>query len=121
MKRTVVPSLLALGLAVFSVGVSGNAQEDSFLTVYYNDNQAVLCRDYNTANGARLATYQWWLVGFVSGSAHARNNLKLPMARIDAARAIERVSMYCLEKPSETLGMAAASLVASLWLPSPAK
>ena len=114
MKKLLAGSVLAFGVWGFSEGAVRSAQQDPFLTVYYNNGQAVLCREYNTANGARLSTYQWWLLGFLSGAGHARHDMKLPMARIDADEAIEWAGNYCSEKPSETLGSAAAALVVKL-------
>jgi hypothetical protein len=113
-KKLLAGSVLAFGIWAFSEGAARSAQEAPFLTVYYNNGQAVLCSEYNTANGARLSTYQWWLLGFVSGAGHARHDMKLPMARIDAGEAIEWAGNYCAAKPSEKLGSAAAALVVKL-------
>ena len=72
------------------------------MTFYYNDGSAVLCRDYNTANGARLATHQWWLL------------MNLPILRTDVAGVLGLASDYCEAKPTDTLASAAIAIVAKL-------
>jgi hypothetical protein len=114
MGRTLAASILAFGLAVGQGTDARSPQEDPFLTAYYNDNETVLCRDYQTANGARFATYQWWLLGFVSGAGHVRGTMKRPLARVDVARALAFASDHCRAKPTETLAAAAIAVVAKL-------
>ena len=69
--------MLAIGLALDQGTPRTSAVDDSLLGDVYEDEKTVLCRDYLTANGARLATYQWWLMGFVSG-ARAAQGTKTP-------------------------------------------
>ena len=113
-----------LGLSVLSVGLAitfgmkaHSAQADSFLALYYADNETVLCRDYGTANGARFATYQWWLLGFVSGAGHAHTTMKSPIARIDAVSALGIASDYCAANPTASLAAAATAIVTKLASP----
>jgi hypothetical protein len=119
-SRALVASLVVLGVVIVSGYAAGRAQEDSFLAVYYNDNGTVTCRDYGTANGARFATYQWWLLGFVSGAGHVRTAMKLPMTKTDAAGALEWASAYCQSHPGDTLASAGVALVARLASTRPA-
>ena len=79
------------------------------MAVYYGDNQTVLCRDYQTATGVRVAMYQWWLLGFVSGAGHGR-----PMARVDVAKVLAMAADHCQSKPSDTLGSAAVAVFEGL-------
>ena len=110
MAAVVVGSLIAGGL--WAATVSG--QEDPFLTDYYRDDVKVLCRDYQTANGARFATFQWWLLGFVSGAGHVSNATKRPMARTDVTRIFALASDHCRAKPTDTLASAAVAIVEKL-------
>jgi hypothetical protein len=107
--------ILAASILVFALAISGShAQvrpEDPFLTTYYYSNQPVLCRDYQTANGARFATYQWWLLGYVSGVGHVRSATKSPLARVDVDRVLELASNHCRAKPMDTLASAAIAIV----------
>ena len=121
MRKALFVAIIGLGLMTFRVGLVGDAQEDPFLALYYNDNGAVLCRDYMTANGARFATYQWWLLGFVSGAAHVRSTMRLAMAKTDVAEALEWASNYCQGHPQDTLGAVGVALVAKLELGAPAR
>src|SRR6187431_231867 len=88
-SRALIASLVVLSVAIFRGDTVGRAQTDPFLSVYYNDNGAVSCRDYGTANGARLAAYEWWLLWFVSGAGHVRTIMRLPMTKTDAAGALQ--------------------------------
>jgi hypothetical protein len=113
MRRILAASILVFGLAVGGSDAR-SPQEDPFLTAYYQDNQAVLCRDYQTANGARFATYQWWLLGFVSGAGHVRNAMNRPLAHVEVARAFALASDHCRAKPMDTLASAGIAIVDSL-------
>ena len=114
MGRLLGVSVLSFGL-VISFGMKArSAQADSFLPIYYTDNETVSCRDYGTANGARLATYQWWLLGFVSGAGHVRSTIKLPVARIDAVSALGVAADYCAANPVAPLASAATAIVTKL-------
>jgi hypothetical protein len=113
-SKALVALLVVLGIVIFKGYVVGWAQADPFLAVYYDDNRAVSCRDYGTANGARFATYQWWLLGFVSGAGYERTAMKLPMTKTDAADALEWASNYCKGHPQDTLASAGVALVARL-------
>ena len=112
MTRIIPASLITLGLAFSLQGQT--APEDPFLMIYYNDTTTVSCRAYMTANGARRATYQWWLFGFVSGAGYMRSVVKLPVARIDAANVLIVASDYCRANPNSTLAQAATAIVAKL-------
>jgi hypothetical protein len=112
MRRILAGSILTLGLAVGGSDAR-SPQADPFLTAYYQDNHAVLCRDYQTANGARFATYQWWLLGFVSGAGHVRNATGRPV-RVDVARVLALASDHCRAKPMDTLASAGIAIVDSL-------
>ena len=88
-------------------------QEDPFLTAYY-ENMPVLCQAYKTANGARLATYQWWLLGFVSGASHVSGATKRSATSVDVNRVLELASEHCQARPKDTLGSAAIGVLAAL-------
>ena len=107
-------SFLAVLLALGGTLHARSPQEDPLLTAYYNGNEAVLCRDYHTANGARFATYQWWLLGFVSGASHGSKTTKRPLPRTDVARVLKLASDHCRERPMDTLASAAIAVVAKL-------
>ena len=110
---SVILVILVGGFSALSRVDTRAAQNDTFLPIFVNTG-AVSCREYNTANGARLSTYQWWLMGFVSGAGHVAQNGKAPIARIDASAATEWVAKYCDDKPKETLAQAAVALVDGL-------
>ena len=112
-RVNLIASVLVIGLAVVSSRDVAGTQNDSFLPIFI-DTGTVSCREYNTANGARLSTYQWWLMGFISGAGHINQNAKRPMASIDASAATEWTAKYCHENPNNTLGAAAARLVGIL-------
>jgi hypothetical protein len=113
MDRRILPAVF-MGVIV-ALSLHGQAaQQDPFLVVYYNDAKTVLCREYMTSNGARLATYQWWLVGFVSGAAYTRTVVKLPVARVEAADAVTIASDYCRANPNSTLAQAAMTIAVKL-------
>lgn len=120
MRRILAAAILAF-LLVIGRAATGSVQEDSFLTAYYADNESVLCRHYQTANGARVATYQWWLLGFVSGVSHERSTLKRPLARVDVARVITLAEEHCRAKPTDTLASAAMAIVNKLSTPESRK
>jgi hypothetical protein len=113
MRRILAASILAFGLAIGGIDAR-SPQEDPFLTTYYQDNQLVLCRDYQTANGARFAAYQWWLLGFASGAGHVRSAIGRPLARVEVARALALASDHCRAKPMDTLTSAGIAIVDSL-------
>src|SRR3954454_9736864 len=102
------------GMIVSGHAAAGDTQADPFLAVYYDNNGAVSCQEYGIANGARFATYQWWLLGFVSGAGHVRATMKLPMGKADSAAALEWASNYCIRHPQDTLASAGVALAASL-------
>ena len=106
----VVASILVGGLWAATV----RGQQDPFLTVFYGDDENVLCRDYQTANGARFATYQCWLLGFVSGAGHVSNVMNRPLARSDVARILALAADHCRAKPTDTLASAAVAIVEKL-------
>ena len=111
MKWIAAASILVFGLGVQQRTDRGKAPEDPFLAAYYNEPTAVLCRNYQTANGARFATYQWWVLGFVSGVHQARSTMKLPMARVDVERILGSVSDHCQAAPTDSLAAAATAVV----------
>jgi hypothetical protein len=84
---------------------------DPFLTLYYGG-EVVTCREYWTANGARLATYQWWVLGFVSGASHVSG--KRPMPRLEPPRALELLSKHCEVNKNDTLGTATVAVARQL-------
>ena len=106
----VVASVIVGGLRAATV----SGQEDPFLSAYYRDDVKVLCRDYRTANGARFATFQWWLLGFVSGADHVSKTIKRPIAPADVARILALASDHCRTKPTDTLASAAVAIVEKL-------
>jgi len=106
-----VTALVLIGLEP----VSGRAQQDPVLPLF--NTETVSCRQYGTATGARLSTYQWWVKGFVSGAGYAIHTVKFSMAGIEAAAAIEWTGKYCRENPNATLASAAAELVHGLIVP----
>jgi hypothetical protein len=107
--------LLLASLGVISVRATSarSPQEDAFLTSFYADTQSVLCADYLTANGARVATYQWWLLGFVSGADRART-VKRPMTRADVDRVLDLAETHCSSHPKDSLWTAAAVVADTL-------
>ena len=111
MKWIAAASILAFGLGADQRTDTGKPLEDPFLAAYYNEPTAVSCRDYQTANGARLAAYQWWILGFVSGANQARSAMKLSMARVDVARILELVSDHCEAAPTDSLAAAATAVL----------
>jgi hypothetical protein len=113
MKTALQVAMLAIGAVVFSGSYARSAQSDSFLVDFLRTG-TVSCREYTTANGMRFVTYQWWLLGFVSGAGHASKNPNLRMANIDASAATEWVGKYCIENPGVSLASAATTLVAAL-------
>ena len=112
--RGILAAAIFAFVLVIDRAATGSVQEDSFLTAYYADNESVLCRDYQTANGARVATYQWWLLGFVSGVSHERSTSKRPLVRVDGARVIALAEEHCRAKPTDTLVSAAIAIVNTL-------
>ena len=94
---------------------SGQGQPDPVVAVF--NTETVSCRQYGTATGARLATYQWWVLGFVSGAGYTIDAMKGSMAGIEASAALEWVGKYCREHPNATLASAAAELVNGLLVP----
>jgi hypothetical protein len=117
MKRVLYSGLVVVGLVGGLAARAGSkvaAQEDSFLAEYYADNEKVLCRDYQTANGSRFSTYQWWVLGFVSGAGHFRTAAKRPMARVNVARVLELTNGYCRTHPPDTLAAAAIAVLDQL-------
>ena len=113
MRRILAASILVVSATIVPGGSTRAGQQDSLLTLY-GATGMVSCRDFSTANGARRATYEWWLLGFVSGAGYARNSMGLPMAVTDAQAATERAGNYCREKPLDTLATAATAVVAEL-------
>jgi hypothetical protein len=114
MGRSLGALIVAFGLAIGQVTDARAPQEDPFLTDYYNDTETVRCRDYQTANGVRFATYQWWLLGFVSGADHARRTIRRPLARVDVARILSLASDHCSAHPTDRLASAAVAVVNKL-------
>jgi hypothetical protein len=114
MGRSLAASIVAFALAIGQVADARAPQDDPFLTEYYNDHEIVRCRDYETASGARLATYQWWLLGFVSGADHVRRTFKRPMARVDVVRVLALASDHCRAHPTDRLASAAIAVVDKL-------
>ena len=114
MKNISAALLLAI-LPAFGHGRidAGSRQEDAFLTAYYS-NTVVSCRDYLTANGARLATYQWWLLGFVSGANHANAAAERRTARVDVERILELAGQHCQLRPKDSLASTASAVLADL-------
>jgi hypothetical protein len=110
--RVLGGSIVLLSAVLLTAGaVPGRAQSDAFLASYKDGNETVTCREYGTANGTRLATYQWWLLGFVSGASHVRASMKLLVTKTTTASALGWVSNYCLAHPQDTLTLAGAALV----------
>jgi hypothetical protein len=87
MRRSLAAPIIAFGLAIGQVANAMAPQQDPYLTAYYSENEKVLCRDYQTANGARFATFQWWVLGFVSGADHVRRTLTSNGSRRCGSRA----------------------------------
>ena len=114
MGRSLAASIVAFGLAIGQVTDARAPQEDPLLTDYYNDNETVRCSDYETANGVRFATYQWWLLGFVSGADHARRTTKRSLAHVDVARILTLASDHCGAHPTDRLASAAIAIVDKL-------
>jgi hypothetical protein len=101
--------MLAIALATATGQANaGNAVEDPFLVDYYRDGTAVSCRTYLTANGARLAAYQWWMLGFASGARHDAAAVQ----PVEVNRLLDRLEEHCRANPSKTLFAAARALVA---------
>jgi hypothetical protein len=112
MKTPLAAFLLTFLVAFGHAGTDARSrQEDRFLTAYYT-NEVVLCRDYETANGARLATYQWWLLGFVSGASYVSD--ARPTAPVDVKRVLALASEHCQAKPTDTLAAAAVAVLTTL-------
>jgi hypothetical protein len=114
MRRSVTALILAFGLAIGQIVTATAPQEDPLLTEYYYGDEKILCRDYQTANGARWATYQWWVLGFVSGADHAQSTGKRPGARANVARVLKLASDYCSAHPTDRLAAAAVAVVDQL-------
>src|SRR5688572_26234521 len=112
-RRMLAASILVFATTIFSGGGTHAGQQDSLLALY-GATGMVSCRHFTTANGARRATYEWWLLGFVSGAGYVRSNMGLPMAVTDAHAATERAADYCREKPLDTLAAAATAVVREL-------
>jgi hypothetical protein len=112
-KRLVLLILIAAGVTL-DYSLAGSAQSDPFLTEFNNAPTSVSCREYQTANSTRFATYQWWLIGFASGANHARSMMKLPMRQFNVAAALQSISDYCLQHPTVPLSDAAVALVGDL-------
>ena len=111
MRRARAASVLILVL-VIAGGTRAQIQpEDSFLSDYYLDNETVLCRAYNTANGARFATYQWWVLRFVSGANHVNGAMKRSVPRVDVSRVLGLTSEHCQAHPGDTLSVAAIKVL----------
>jgi hypothetical protein len=121
MMKTVAAAVVAFVLVGVPLAATVSGQADPLLTAYYADNESVLCSAYQTANGARFATYQWWLLGFVSGASHERNALKRPLARVEVARVLEMASEHCRAKPTDTLASTAVAIVKRLSEPQSRK
>ena len=109
MARVLLAVVLMVGLTVLHTDVE-SSQNDAFLPIFINTG-TIYCREYRTANGARLSTYQWWLMGFISGAGHMNRNAKRPMASISTSGALEWTGKYCQENPGNTLAAAAVRLV----------
>ena len=100
MRRSQAAPIIAFGLAIGQVANAMAPQQDPYLTAYYSENEKVLCRDYQTANGARFATFQWWVLGFVSGADHVRRTMKRPMARVDVGHLTSSLPISLTERAS---------------------
>jgi hypothetical protein len=87
-KKLLAESVLAFGVWGFSEGAVRSAQQDPFLTVYYNNGQAVLCREYNTAKGH----------GVIPCFAGASGALRGPPANRQAQKANARVDITGLHE-----------------------
>ena len=103
--------MLALGLATSQDTRTTTAVEDSLLQDFYGDEQTASCRAYLTANGARVATYQWWILGFISGARAAQATTARPVPRAEVGRLLIQAEEYCRARPSESLGQAARALL----------
>jgi hypothetical protein len=114
MERVLAASIIAFGLVIGQGTRARRAPEDPFLTVYYNDSKTVLCSAYQTANGARVATYQWWLLGFVSGAGHVRSTIHRPLTHPDVDRVLALALDHCIAKPTDTLAATAIAVVSRL-------
>jgi hypothetical protein len=113
MQRIAAVSAAVLVCIVFYAGTFRAAQQDSFLATFESEG-TVQCSVFNTATGVRRVTYEWWLLGFVSGAGFVRGNVNLPMTKVDAAGAVEWTTKYCAQRPKEMLASAAGALVAVL-------
>lgn len=113
MGRIAVAFIVASAVAGPVTPATRPPQQDSFLATFESEG-TVPCSVFNAANATRRATYEWWLLGFVSGAGFARSNLMLSTTKVDAKGATEWVTKYCAQRPKETLGAAAGALVAIL-------
>ena len=103
--------MLAMGLALDQGTPRTSSVEDALLGDFYADEKTALCRDYLTANGARLATYQWWLMGFVSGARAAQGTKTPAVPRAGLNDVLEQTEKHCRAHPADSLGQAARALL----------
>lgn len=75
----------------------------------------VSCGGFSASSGAQRQNIEWWVLGFLSGVGHARDEDGVrPLRNTDPEAAKAYVAKYCADHPLDTFVLAALSLVKEL-------
>lgn len=111
--RLIVPGLVIL-LAGMIVGAQQREVPDGFSRTYGIPSE-MSCATYLRATGAERASYDWWLLGFVSGADYAFGRAAARRFRpTDVQGIVSAVEKFCRERPTAQFGESGMVVVESL-------
>lgn len=109
----VLAALTAASVCIASIAAQAPHERAAFAAYgpFHADGSEVTCGALTRASADVKETYEWWMMGFVSG---AGRESVLPLARTDTAGITAWTTHYCSAHPLESLLKAGIVLVDEL-------